>query len=577
MSPSAPSWMALYLASFFADRDIRLFIFNANLDYYRPKSSKTKTDIGVSKHSPYPVATFASEAWQTLQTQNFYRPEVFIAAIRSLQKHFLDCRKENNCHIALHDRVARQIVSVGPHLLIIAADSTQQLREGHALLSFVRNFQKDLPAFLACGPDAQTPLESGADGIITLEDLTSLPQRIPGLTGLPGAHSKNLPDITLFPFDNYAAPDTILDLRGLSGGMPVNETSPEELYRLKIKGVLLFGSDLSVLPKGFFPDKDQDISSLGMGLRIRLPGKIPPEVFSDYYHRGVRMILWILTSDIPEEIGNILFHASAAGIWNHLAIENPDTPSDPLLDFIAKNPNLVHSWGSLLPEDFFLDGASKTPFSTAYNHIIPIPGVPFRHFLKDPVYLLLYLIHHGAQKVMRWQVRNDGSVYTLGEGITYHFVKPEDLPPGYLDIICRMVEAGGSVDTQWVRYNMERAFLVGYAEEEGIIVGNSSLKHPREEYLKSLSQKTGFEFSGYLERGYTSVRPEYRGLGIGTKLLEGLTARIGDKKLFSIIAEDNTATQKMAIRNRTRKVSTFFSEKAEKMVGIWVPEGMLDA
>ena len=61
-------------------------------------------------------------------------------------------------------------------------------------------------------------------------------------------------------------------------------------------------------------------------------------------------------------------------------------------------------------------------------------------------------------------------------------------------------------------------------------------------------------------------------MGIGTRLLDGLTRRLGEKKLFSIIGEDNVATQKMAIRNRTKKVATFYSERAGKHVGLWVPE-----
>jgi len=82
-----------------------------------------------------------------------------------------------------------------------------------------------------------------------------------------------------------------------------------------------------------------------------------------------------------------------------------------------------------------------------------------------------------------------------------------------------------------------------------LIVGNASLKRPR---------------------------PEYRGLGIGTKLLEGLTARIDDRKLFSISGEDNIATQKIAIRNRTQKVATFYSEPMGKEIGVWIPIWMLE-
>jgi len=44
-----------------------------------------------------------------------------------------------------------------------------------------------------------------------------------------------------------------------------------------------------------------------------------------------------------------------------------------------------------------------------------------------------------------------------------------------------------------------------------------------------------------------------------------------------VIAEDNAATQTIAIRNRTRKVATYYSRKAGKPVGIWMPEWMIDS
>ena len=138
-----------------------------------------------------------------------------------------------------------------------------------------------------------------------------------------------------------------------------------------------------------------------------------------------------------------------------------------------------------------------------------------------------------------------------------------------------MVAAGGSVNVRFVQYNLERAHLIAYAEEEGVIIGNSSLKHPRDEYIEAVSRQSGIDLHNYLERGYTSVRPEYRGLGIGAQLLAGLTERAGDYKIFSVIAEGNIATQKMAIRNRTRRVATFFSQRAQKEVSVWIPEWML--
>jgi GNAT superfamily N-acetyltransferase len=154
---------------------------------------------------------------------------------------------------------------------------------------------------------------------------------------------------------------------------------------------------------------------------------------------------------------------------------------------------------------------------------------------------------------------------------------PGQLPPGYLEEICEMVAAGGSVQAQWVRHNLQRAYLVAYVEENGVIVGCYSLKHPREAYIEAVSLQSGIDLRHYLERGYASVRPEYRSLGIGARLLEGLTqrARAGQYKVFSVIAEDNVGTQKMAMRKGTRKVATYFSERARKQVGVWIPQEML--
>lgn len=160
--------------------------------------------------------------------------------------------------------------------------------------------------------------------------------------------------------------------------------------------------------------------------------------------------------------------------------------------------------------------------------------------------------------------------------LDYFFKPPSKLPDGYLEIIIRLVEAGGSVGSTFLRYNLERAFLIAYVLDQDEIIGCSSLKHPRPDYITMVKEQCGLDLTGFLERGYTSVKPAYRGMGIASRLLKGLTDRIGDKKLYSVIGEDNIGGHKIALNNRTRRVAVYTSPKSGKKLGIWMPEWMID-
>jgi len=286
-------------------------------------------------------------------------------------------------------------------------------------------------------------------------------------------------------------------------------------------------------------------------------------------HTGaIVSIQWRLTRTMP---GFRFFRSfSRAGIWNHLVLDGLAASAQNLAAIVSQ-PNLLHSWETSGKAD------RDEPLLQRYGSVRPLPGRPLWRAVTDPVHRFLLLDRFGSAWLSRARVDDSGDpIFILGQALEYHFCAPDQLPPGYLDEICAMVMAGGTVGATHVRSNLERAFLIGYALEKGVIVGNSSLKNPRAEYIEAVRHQSGLNLSGFVERGYTSVRPEYRGLGIGTKLLEGLTARAGDRKIFSVIAEDNAATQTIAIRNHTRKVATYFSPIADKQVGIWMPARMID-
>jgi len=287
---------------------------------------------------------------------------------------------------------------------------------------------------------------------------------------------------------------------------------------------------------------------------------------------GLKLVHWLCAPDLANILDQLLWQISRQGIWNHVTV--PASPGGSLagtyekagsaVKFIMDNPHIVHSYH--IPKN-------HEPFSSAYDMAAPLPGRPAWELLENPARMLACLAKFPVDHLIRLRYRGSDLLF-LGRNIAYHFTPPADLPDGYLDTVCAMVAAGGSVDLAHVRSNLEKAYLIGYAVENGVLVGNSCLKHPRKALTARLKTATGLDFSRFVERGYTSVRPEYRSLGVGRKLLEGLTKRAGEYRVFSIIDEDNLATQKIALHNNTRKITTYFSEKAGKHMGIWMPAHM---
>ncbi|MFK5953917.1 MAG: hypothetical protein QM498_12720 [Desulfobacterium sp.] len=299
---------------------------------------------------------------------------------------------------------------------------------------------------------------------------------------------------------------------------------------------------------------------------------------------NLRLIQWHIPQPEDGLDTRPLWQISREGIWNHfiLGTGKKAPKGNAFFSFVFSNPNIAHSHEMAVKPlaekkaNISYD-MSFLPMEMPYRSVEQLPGIPLWQALNSPAHVLLYLSRYSRKELFPMRVNMvTGAVFSLGRDITFYFEKSENLPPGYLDEICNMVEAGGSVATKWVRYNLERAFLIAYAMENGVIVGNSSLKRPRKLFIERINKISGMNFTHFLERGYTSVRPEYRALGVGAKLLEGLTARAEDHKIFSIISEDNTATQKIAIRNKTRKVVTYYSEQMGKSAGIWMPESMID-
>ena len=309
-------------------------------------------------------------------------------------------------------------------------------------------------------------------------------------------------------------------------------------------------------------------SDLHWSLRCRIDHSPSPPIVTPEIGRAVVQMEWLLPGPLPPLPFFKAF--SNVGVWNHVIFEGQGANRHNCAAAM-RAPNIIHSWEA---------GRRDThacPLQNGYGRVPPLPGRPFWQAVTDPVLRFLLADRLTTDQMIRLRIDDDGDrIFRIAAHLDYRFVRPDELPEAYLDRICDMIAAGGTVAATHVRANLQRAFLIGCVEDNGVLVANSSLKNPRPAYIASVLRQSGLDLTGYLERGYTSVRPEYRGLGVGTRLLEGLTRRAGQRKIFSVISEDNTATQTIARRNRTRKVATYFSQKAGKPVGIWMPAGTID-
>ncbi len=477
------------------------------------------------------------------------------------------------------ERVAPRLACSRPQRVLICIENPGEVLSGLALASYCRSTAPEMPvALLWDGPlhpgSASAPARFGPGDEQALLAWIGK-QAVPA----PGA-SPAAPACPPMPETNWA-PERVITVGTFwtcgGGRGPGEWPQPEDLSGKDVKG-LLFNVPLLAFRQWLArlaPYAAQD-----RGLRFAVTSALEAgcavsEDFERAYALGIRLIQWRVPETTSDRVERVLAASARAGLWNHLWFAPGHAGNGRLVRFMQSNPNIVHGW-RICPAAAppWLAVRDLTDFGR-YGEAERLPGGPLWYLCQDPAYILLYLARHGTARLRRWWVEG-GGVETLGSDLRYHFESPQRLPPGYLEEIVRMVEAGGAVNRQWVRYNLERAFLIGYVIERGRIVANSSLKRPRREYVDKVSRQAGIDLSGYLERGYTSVRPEYRGLGIGTRLLEGLTARAGGRKIYSVISADNVATQKIAIRNRTRQVAAFYSQRLGKQIGVWIPEWMLD-
>ena len=153
--------------------------------------------------------------------------------------------------------------------------------------------------------------------------------------------------------------------------------------------------------------------------------------------------------------------------------------------------------------------------------------------------------------------------------VRYFFTRPDETPNPFMDQICDLIASGGGVGTSWLRENLEKAFLIGYAVYDGRVVGTSTHKYPKERYRKKIEAKTRLDLSGYLERGYTTVDREFRDRGIGVKVIQGLIERSSGQKIYVTIDMNNPWPLKMTHRVGMVLAARFINDRTGHELGVF--------
>ena len=153
--------------------------------------------------------------------------------------------------------------------------------------------------------------------------------------------------------------------------------------------------------------------------------------------------------------------------------------------------------------------------------------------------------------------------------IRYCFTPPDETSEAVLDQISDLVASSGGVGTSWIKENLQKAFLIGYALCEDRVVDTSTHKYPKEHYRKKIEAETGLDLSNYLERGYTAVDPEFQGMGIGGKVIQGLIERSEGQEIYVTIDMDNPWPLRMTHRVGMGFAARFINDRTGHELGVF--------
>ena len=156
--------------------------------------------------------------------------------------------------------------------------------------------------------------------------------------------------------------------------------------------------------------------------------------------------------------------------------------------------------------------------------------------------------------------------------LKFFFKKPPLISSVILDQLHNLIIKGGAVGTAYITENLRNAYLIAYATDQGRVIGTVTLKRPKREYREKIEAATGLDLAGYLERGYHSVEPDYRGHNVAALLTKGLIKKSKGEKIYVTISMDNLPALKLAHRNRMIFAAKFVNERTGREIGVFANE-----
>jgi GNAT superfamily N-acetyltransferase len=155
--------------------------------------------------------------------------------------------------------------------------------------------------------------------------------------------------------------------------------------------------------------------------------------------------------------------------------------------------------------------------------------------------------------------------------LCFRFEKPSEMSEESLLKVESLIRRHGAVGPSYIRENLRNAYLIGYVTgPEGDVLATVVLKRQKEAYRKKLEEAARLDLSAFLERGYTSVEPRFRGCGIAGRLITGLSERAPGQRVYVTIDLANLPALELTRKNGMILAARFLSPRTGRELGLFV-------